>query len=124
LHIAIDEDGKIVAFRFANGSRHDVREAENLLRGRMGTAIGDKGYCLQQLKTRLAKTALRLIAHARKNMKNGNTPKTETRQKKNSSFADEISWNESSLSSSDIWVIHFPAFGLGKRSKRPLPLAY
>jgi hypothetical protein len=58
-------------------SRHDVKEAENLLRGRKGTAIGDKGYCSQQLKTRLAKTALRLIAHARKNMKKG-----ETRQKK------------------------------------------
>jgi hypothetical protein len=71
LHIAIDEDGKIVAFRFANGSRHDVKEVKNLLRGRMGTAIGDKGYCSQQLKARLAKTGLRLIAHARKNMKNG-----------------------------------------------------
>jgi hypothetical protein len=75
LHIAIDEVGKIVAFRFANGLRHDVKEAENLLRGRIGTAIGDKDYCSQQLKTRLAKTGLRLIAHARKNMKNGNTPK-------------------------------------------------
>jgi uncharacterized protein YuzE len=29
LHIAIDEDGEIVAFRFANGSRHDVKEVEN-----------------------------------------------------------------------------------------------
>jgi hypothetical protein len=75
-------------------SRHDVKEAENLLRGRMGTAIGDTGYCSQRLKTRLAKAALRLISHARKNMKNENTPKTETHQKKNSSFADEISWNE------------------------------
>jgi hypothetical protein len=55
-------------------SRHDVKEVENLLRGRMGTAIGDTGYCSQRLKTRLAKTALRLIAHARKNIKNGNTP--------------------------------------------------
>jgi hypothetical protein len=49
-------------------------EAENLLRGRMGTAIEDKDYCSQQLKARLAKTGLRLIAYARKNMKNGNTP--------------------------------------------------
>jgi hypothetical protein len=40
----------------------------------MRTAIGDKCYCSQQLKARLAKTGLRLIAHARKNMKNGNTP--------------------------------------------------
>jgi hypothetical protein len=43
----------------------------------MGTAIGDKDYCSQQLKIRLAKAALRLIAHAHKNMKKG-----ETRQKK------------------------------------------
>jgi hypothetical protein len=49
-------------------------EAENLLRGRMGTAIEDKGYCSQRLQTRLTKTGLRFIAHARKNMKSGNTP--------------------------------------------------
>jgi hypothetical protein len=90
----------------------------------MGAAIRDKGYCSQQLKARLAKAALRLIAHARKNMKNGNTPKTETHQKKNSSLADEISWNGSSLSSSGTSAIHFPAFEPGEWSKRLLPSAY
>ncbi|MDR2677173.1 MAG: hypothetical protein LBB26_01235 [Puniceicoccales bacterium] len=35
----------MVAFRLTDGSRHDVKEAENLLRGCIGTAIGDKGYC-------------------------------------------------------------------------------
>jgi hypothetical protein len=34
-------------------------------------------------------------------MKNENTPKTKTRQKKNSSFVDEISWNGSSLNMGD-----------------------
>jgi IS5 family transposase len=73
LHIAIDGDGKIVAFRLTNGSRHDIQEAENLLLGRTGTAIGDKGYCSDRVKERLAKNGLRFIAHARRNMKNGNT---------------------------------------------------
>lgn len=73
LHLAIDGDGKIVAFRFTNGSTHDINEAENLLRGRMGTAIGDKGYCSQQLKTRLAERGLQFITPARRNMKNKNT---------------------------------------------------
>jgi transposase len=73
LHIAIDERGKIVAFRLTKGSKHDIREAENLLRGRIGTAIGDRGYCSSQVKKRLAQKGLRFITHARKNMKNGNT---------------------------------------------------
>jgi transposase len=73
LHIAIDEHGKIVAFRLTNGGRHDIKEAENLLRGRIGTAIGDKGYCSAQVKERLAQDGLRFVTHARRNMKNGNT---------------------------------------------------
>ncbi|MDR2677288.1 MAG: transposase, partial [Puniceicoccales bacterium] len=32
LHLAFDERGKIVAFRLTDGNRHDVKEAENLLR--------------------------------------------------------------------------------------------
>jgi transposase len=74
LHLAVDGAGKIVAFRLTNGSRHDVKEAENLLRGRMGTAIGDRGYCSRRLKTRFAEAGLRFIAHTRKNMKDENTP--------------------------------------------------
>jgi transposase len=73
LHIAINEHGKIVAFRLTNGSKHDIKEAENLLQGRIGTAIGDKGYCSSKVKERLAKSGLRFIAHARKNMKNMNS---------------------------------------------------
>jgi hypothetical protein len=73
LHIAIDGQGKIVAFRLTNGNRQDIKEAENLLRRRMGTAIGDKGHCSSEIKERLAQTGIRFNARARENMKNGNT---------------------------------------------------
>jgi hypothetical protein len=73
LHLAIDERGKIIAFRLTDGSRHDIKEAENLLRGRIGTAIGDKGYCSNQVRERLNQAGLRFITPARTNMKNGNT---------------------------------------------------
>jgi hypothetical protein len=73
LHLAIDETGKIVAFRLTKGNRHDIKEAENLLQGRLGTAIGDRGYCSQALRQRFFQKGLCFIAHARKNIKNGNT---------------------------------------------------
>jgi hypothetical protein len=69
----VNEGGKILAFRLINGQRHDVRETGNLLRGPMGTAIGDNGYCSMPLREQLARSGVKFIAHARKNMKNGNT---------------------------------------------------
>jgi hypothetical protein len=73
LHLAINGAGKIVAFRFTNGARHDVKEAEKLLKNCTGAAIGDRGYCSQSLRERLSKRGLRFIAHGRRNMKAGNT---------------------------------------------------
>ncbi|MDR2677113.1 MAG: transposase [Puniceicoccales bacterium] len=73
LHLAFDERGKIVVFHLLDGSRHDVKEAENLLRGCIGTAIGDKGYCSSQVRERLERAGLRFVAPARTNMKNRNT---------------------------------------------------
>jgi hypothetical protein len=73
LHIAIDEKGKIVAFRFTNGSRHDIKEAEELLKNRTGTAISDKGYCSQSLSNCFARKGLRFIVPSRRNAKKGNT---------------------------------------------------
>jgi hypothetical protein len=39
LHLAMDETGKIVAFRLTKGNRHGIKEAENLLRCRTGCLI-------------------------------------------------------------------------------------
>jgi hypothetical protein len=55
LHLAINESGKIIAFRLTKGQKHDICEAENLLKGFSGTAIGDKGYCSSKIRERLAK---------------------------------------------------------------------
>jgi hypothetical protein len=74
LHIVVNERGKIIAFRLTNGKRHDVRETGALLRGLTGTEIGDKGHCPMPLRKRLAKSGMRFIAHACRNMGNGNTP--------------------------------------------------
>jgi hypothetical protein len=71
--LAINESGKIIAFRLTNGQRHDICEAENLLKGLSGTAIGDKGYCSSKIRERLAKSGMRLITTARRNMKSKNT---------------------------------------------------
>jgi hypothetical protein len=60
-----------VAFRPTNGNRHDIEEAENLLRRCMGTAIGDKDYCSNKIKERFAQIGIRSIA--RENMQNEDT---------------------------------------------------
>jgi IS5 family transposase len=72
LHLAIDERGKVIAFCLTDGSRHDIKEAENLLRGCIGTAIGDKGYRSSQVRERLEYAGLRFITPARTGMKNRN----------------------------------------------------
>jgi hypothetical protein len=52
---------------------HDVTCAEELLRGRKGIVIEDKGYCSEPLAKRLSSGGLRLIARRKQNM----TPNSE-----------------------------------------------
>ncbi|MDR2677795.1 MAG: hypothetical protein LBB26_04555 [Puniceicoccales bacterium] len=59
--------------RLADGSRHDIKDAENLLRGCIGTAIGDKCHSSSQVRNRLKQVGLRFITPAR--TKNRNTEK-------------------------------------------------
>jgi IS5 family transposase len=73
LHIVVDERQKIIGFTLKPGNLHDVTCAEELLRGRRGIVIGDKGYCSEPLARRLSSQGLRLIARRKQNM----TPNSE-----------------------------------------------
>ena len=75
LHLVVNALGKIIAWRISNGSKHDIAEAENLLRRLKGTAIGDRGYCSCAMRKRLAENGLDFIARAKSNMHEQNTEK-------------------------------------------------
>jgi hypothetical protein len=62
-----------MTFRVTKDNRHDIKEAENLPCKFRGTATGYEGYWFRKVKKRLAESDLRLIAHARKNIRQENT---------------------------------------------------
>ena len=44
LHVVINDQGELIAFKITRGNQHDVTEATPLLRNLDGLAFGDKGY--------------------------------------------------------------------------------
>jgi transposase len=73
LHLAINDANRAVNFSITKGSISDVSMAEKLLEGRMGTAIGDKGYVSEELRIKLKNRGMNFIVRARKNMKMQNS---------------------------------------------------
>lgn len=69
IHLVINHQGEMVAFKITKGNIHDGSVAEQLLSTLEGLAFGDKGYIGKKLFDTLLKTGLKLITRKRKNMK-------------------------------------------------------
>lgn len=75
LHLVINDQGELIAFKMTKGHRSDCKEADSLLDALEGLAFGDKGYISKKLFDELLQKGLKLITRQRKNMKT--TPKTD-----------------------------------------------
>jgi hypothetical protein len=69
LHIVINDQGELIAFKITSGKMHDAKASESMLECLQGMAFGDKGYLSKQLFSRLLEKGLKLITRTRKNMK-------------------------------------------------------
>jgi hypothetical protein len=70
LHGACDARGNLVNLCFTTGSEHDSQQAERLTGRLSGLFVGDAGYLLkQEVFSRLFEKHKRVLAAARKNMK-------------------------------------------------------
>ncbi len=69
IHLVINQQGEMVAFKITKGNIHDGGVAEQLLSTLEGLAFGDKGYIGKKLFDTLLKKGLKLITRKRKNMK-------------------------------------------------------
>lgn len=69
LHIVINDQGELIAFKITRANEHDAKACESMLERLNGMAFGDKGYISKPLFTRLLEKGLKLITRTRKNMK-------------------------------------------------------
>lgn len=69
LHLVINEEGELIAFKLTRGSAADSTHAKSLLESLEGLAFGDKGYISNTLFEQLNNLGLKLITRKRKNMK-------------------------------------------------------
>jgi hypothetical protein len=69
LHLVINNEGQLIAFKITKGNVNDVKAAYPLLSKLEGLAFGDKGYISKKLSEELMEGALKLITRKRKNMK-------------------------------------------------------
>jgi hypothetical protein len=77
LHIVINEQGELIAFKVTRGNTNDAKASESLLKSLQGLAFGDKGYIGKILFSRLLEKGLKLITRTRKNMRPINYTKFE-----------------------------------------------
>jgi hypothetical protein len=69
IHLVINHQGELIAFKITQGNRHDSAAAQSLLESLRGLAFGDKGYLGKKLFEILMTKGLKLITRKRKNMK-------------------------------------------------------
>ena len=69
IHLVINNQGELIAFKVSKGNKHDAIGGESLLETLQGLAFGDKGYIGKDLFSRLLKQGLKLVTRTRKNMK-------------------------------------------------------
>jgi len=67
LHIVINEQGALVAFKLTRGNQNDSKASESMLPSLKGLLFGDKGYISKKLFSRLLEKGLKLITRTRKN---------------------------------------------------------
>lgn len=69
LHIVINEQGELIAFKITSGKQNDAKAGESIMQKLQGLMFGDKGYLGKELFSRLLEQGLKLITRGRKNMK-------------------------------------------------------
>lgn len=69
IHLVVNHNGELIAFKITQGNRHDSAVAQSLLESLQGLAFGDKGYLGKKLFETLFEKGLKLITRKRKNMK-------------------------------------------------------
>ena len=72
LHLVINSEGQLIAFKITKGNVNDAKPAYSLLSKLEGLAFGDKGYIGKKLSEKLMENSLKLITRKRKNMKGAN----------------------------------------------------
>lgn len=70
LHLVINDQGELLAFRLTPGNCDDRRPVPHLLQGLFGKVFADKGYISQSLREDLWRHGLQMITRVRKNMGN------------------------------------------------------
>ena len=70
LHLVVNDQGELLAFRFTPGNVDDRKPVPELTKGLLGKLFGDKGYISKALFEGLFAKGLQLITPIRKNMKN------------------------------------------------------
>ena len=70
LHLVINDEGELLAFKFTAGNVDDRVPVPALTRGLFGKLFGDKGYISQPLFDALYERGVQLITRLRKRMKN------------------------------------------------------
>jgi len=70
LHLVINHQAEIVAFRLTAGNVDDRNPVPEMLRNKIGKAYGDKGYVGEKLCKKLMKNGIQLFTRLKKNMKN------------------------------------------------------
>lgn len=78
LHIVINEQGELIAFKITSGNCSDLKAGETMLANLNGAAFGDKGYIGKKVAENLLKRGLKLITRVRKNMKTKRLSEFET----------------------------------------------
>src|SRR5262245_1887380 len=70
LHLIVNDEGELLAFRVTPGNVDDRRPVEQLATGLGGQLFGDRGYISQALHDSLLGQGLELLTKIRKNIKN------------------------------------------------------
>ena len=69
LHLVINNEGQLIAFKITKGNVNDVKAAYPLLSKLKRLAFVDKGYIGKKLSEKLMESALKLITRKRKHMR-------------------------------------------------------
>jgi len=69
LHIIVNNEGQLIAFKITKGNKYDATEAVSLLKNLSGLTFGDKGYIGKKIFEELLLNGMKLITRKRKNMK-------------------------------------------------------
>jgi hypothetical protein len=70
LHLAINDQGEVVAFTITAANIDDRKPLPTLAKGLVGKLFGDKGYISAKLTEKLLDQGLQLFTTVKKNMKN------------------------------------------------------